>query len=249
MAKTPELLRNRNLTLYVLFVALLSVLGNALYELLKGKWQEVIAPLLVSVIGIVLLAVLLSHRFRVWLSHRREPVRLRVETSSRVTPAKGLIVFVAVGRGKSSAVEAADYHARGGALEHLWLVTSKFAPAVEEAKSVSSELRGRYPLINVHEIESLPDIYDIKLIKSRLEEIRRQAIEESRVPEEDLICDFTALTKSASAGMILACLPRGRRLQYMHPRQIDENGYAVTTAGSDPMEVDLAYQLEQEDLD
>src|ERR1017187_7828683 len=134
MAKTPELLRNRNLTLYVLFVALLSVLGNAIYDLLRGKWHEVITPLLVSVVGIVLLAVLLSHRFRVWLSHRRDLIRLRVETSSRVTPATGLIVFVGMGRGKSSAVEAADYHARGGTLKHPWLGTSKSGAAGQEAE-------------------------------------------------------------------------------------------------------------------
>jgi len=157
-----------------------------------------------------------------------------------------LVAFVAVGQGSSSALQAVEWHGKQGHLQRVWLLTSTSKDAVKDAERVKVEIEAKWPGLASVEIEQLPDIYDIKLIKARVEEVRRRAIN-AGVPEEGLICDFTALTKSASAGMILACLPRNCRLEYMHPRKTDADGRADPAAGSDPMEVRLAYELEEEE--
>jgi hypothetical protein len=234
--------------LYITFVLLLAVLGNSVFELLKGTgWDEIMLPACSSTAGLVALSVFLSPWFQKARRRAGEIIDvLPPDIAPPVPPAHGLILFVAVGPGRSSALQAAEWHGQKGTLRRVWLLTSTSEKALEEAKWVKREIETKFTTVAGVEIEQLPDIQDIKLIKARVEEVRLRAIK-AGVSEEDLICDFTGLTKSASAGMILACLPRKRRLQYMHPRKYDADGHADTTAGSDPMEVHLAYALEEEE--
>jgi hypothetical protein len=241
------LLKPKNLPLYITFVLLLAVLGNSVFELLKGTALGVILlPVSSSAAGLMALSIYFSPWFQRIRRQSTELIEVIPEIGPPVPAARGLVVFVAVGQGSSSALQAAEWHGKQGKLQWVWLLTSTSKEAVEDAERVKAQIAGEFPALAGVEIEQLPDIYDIKLIKARVEEVRRRAIN-AGVPEEGLICDFTALTKSASAGMILACLPRNCRLEYMHPRKIDADGRAVLAAGSDPMEVRLAYELEEEE--
>ena len=66
--------------------------------------------------------------------------------------------------------------------------------------------------------------------------------------ENDIMCDFTGMTKHMSAGMIFACAPKEARLQYMHPKGFLADGRADPDAGpSEPVEVEIAYQLEEDE--
>jgi hypothetical protein len=239
------LLKSKNLPLYVTFALLLGVLGNSVFELLKGTWLAIMLPACLSAAGLIALSIFFSPWFQQAWGRAGEIIRVIPDIAPPAPPAQGLVLFVAVGPGKSSALQAAEWHGQKGTLRRVWLLTSTSTEALAAADWVKGEIKAKFSTVEV-EIEQLPDIHDIKLIKARVEEVRLRA-GKAGVSEWDLICDFTSLTKSASAGMILACLPRKRRLQYMHPRKYDSDGRADPTAGSDPLEVHLAYELEEEE--
>lgn len=241
------LLKPRNLPLYITFALVLAVLGNSVFELLKGTpFGEILLPMSSSAAGLIALSLYFSPWFQGMRKRSTELISVIPEIGPPVLPVRGLVAFVAVGQGSSSALQAAEWHGKQGKLQRVWLLTSTSKEAVKDAERVKAEIEAKFPALASVVIEQLPDIHDIKLIKARVEEVRRRAIN-AGIPEEGLICDFTALTKSASAGMILACLPRNCRLEYMHPRKIDADGRADPAAGSDPMEVRLAYELEEEE--
>ena len=244
---THILLKPRNLPLYITFALLLAVLGNSIFELLRGTAvEQILVPLSFSAAGLIALSIYFSPWFQGIRKRSAELIVAIPEIGPPVPSARGLVVFVAVGQGSSSALQAAQWHGERGRLQRVWLLTSTSTKAVEDAERVKGEIEAKFPALAGVEIEQLPDIHDIKLIKARVEEVRRRAIN-AGIPEDGLICDFTGLTKSASTGMILACLPRNCRLEYMHPRKIDSDGRADPAAGSDPMEVRLAYELEEQE--
>ena len=79
-----------------------------------------------------------------------------------------------------------------------------------------------------------------------MERIRKQ-LQREGLAENDIVCDFTGMTKHMSAGMIFACAPREARLQFMHPRRFLADGRADPEAGpSEPVEVEIAYQIEED---
>jgi hypothetical protein len=241
------LLKPRNLPLYITFALLLAVLGNSVFELLKGApFRDILLPMSASAAGVIALSIYFSPWFQGMRKRSAELIRVIPDIGPPVPAVRGLVAFVAVGQGSSSALQAAEWHGERGKLQRVWLLTSTSKAAADDARRVKAEIEAKFPNLAGVVIEELPDMHDIKLIKARVEEVRRRAIN-SGVPEEGLICDFTGLTKSASAGMILACLPRNCRLEYMHPRRIDADGRADPAAGSDPMEVRLAYELEEEE--
>src|SRR5437773_844324 len=69
--------------------------------------------------------------------------------------------------------------------------------------------------VTAHPPIVLADTCEVDIIRLKVEEARREAIEGYKIAEADIICDFTGMTKPVTAGMILACAPRGRRLQYL----------------------------------
>ena len=62
-------------------------------------------------------------------------------------------------------------------------------------------------------------------VGEHVEKIRRQMLRQE-IKDNDIVCDFTGLTKHMSAGMIFACAPKEARLQYMHPKRFLANGRA-----------------------
>jgi len=155
-----------------------------------------------------------------------------------------LVVLVSNAPGRSSAFEAALYHANQGSLEHLWLVHS--AGTKDDAIWIQDGLTKMHPHIRCHRVE-MEDVHSIIETKDIVEHVRRRATREFDVPEKELICDFTGMTKHASAGMILACTPREARLQYMHPKGFLADGRADQSAGSYPLEVQIAFQIEEDE--
>ncbi len=241
----PEhpLLSPRNFWPASLYLLLLGILSAVLVELnnehhwVRLEWLAG-ALLLVVLIG----GYRLFERLKQALKSGRETVTL-VENES-VSSAAALIAFVSQGPGRTSGLQAAAYHAGKGALKHLWLITTRTAEA--DARWVSEQLRAQYPDVRIHEIQLLDDKDSIREAKGIVEHLRLRAMDEFRVSERDIMCDFTGLTKNASAGMILACAPKTARLQYMVPNRVDEGGRADPSAGSRPREVFIQYMLIEE---
>jgi uncharacterized protein YkvS len=231
----------------VVVAGLLGMIGNSLFDLFRqldksDAWR----PLTVGVIGIIVLAIVLSPRFRKSIVDLRKLVIVVPEPKTGVRR-KALVAFVSVGNGRTSALQAAQYHL--GVLEHLWLITSKdgrsdadwVVQQIEAALAADTAV----PRLKIHATTFLDEILSIPEAKAKVELIRHLAIKVEKIPENEVICDFTGLNKLASAGMILACAPRSALLQYMYPNQAEE-GRPVYAAGSTPREIAIAYRVAED---
>jgi hypothetical protein len=224
---------------------LIAVSGGVATELVKNPGDAYLWLCLTVLLGtVVTLGVLFSRSMLKLIATGRGHIQLNIER--RVSRAKALIAFVSLGPGRSSALEAASYHAEGGVLRDLWLITSTAASA--DAGYVRAEVEKLFPHVTVHPTVFLTDVYSIPEAKAEVENLRKKCLLKHK-SERDVICDFTGLTKSPSAGMMLACAPRNARLQYMHPKGYLANGYADTALGSNPVEVEIAYDIEEADAD
>jgi CRISPR-associated protein (Cas_Cas02710) len=244
--KRHILLNPSNFWLWLILALAVSVAGNITTDLVKSPSSvELWWRLLGILVFVVVLWILLSRTVRRTISEliarQRRLIQLDIQTS--VSAAKALIVFVSKAPGSSSALDAALHHAAGG-LEVFWMITSQ--EASEEAERIGRELKAQYPKVDVHPVVCISDIYSIVEAKAEVENIRRKSMRRFKT-EADIICDFTGLTKSMSAGMILACAPRQARLQYMHPNKFQPDGRADISAGSHAVEVKIAYQIEDEE--
>ncbi len=227
-----------------LYLLMLGALGTVLVELDKEyHWVRL------EWLGITLAACAflggyrLVHRLRRVLASGKEVVN--ITENEAVRAAAALIAFVSQMNGRTSALQAAGYHIGRGSLKHLWLITTRAAES--DGIWVSEEIKARDASITVHELQFLDDKDNIREAKVLVEHLRNRAMREFRVQEADIICDFTGLTKNASAGMILACAPKDARLQYMVPNKIMPDGRADPSAGSRPREVFIQYHVIEEE--
>ncbi len=225
------------------YLLLLGVFATVLVELdQEHHWipMELLA-------GILLLIVLaggwgLFERLRRAFA---QPGFIRLLENEDVPGAAALIVFVSQKGGRTSALQAASYHAGCKTLKHVWLVTTRSAE--EDAKWVAGEIGAQFPDVKIHETKMLNDMDSIPEAKSTVEDLRKHAIRQHKVAEPDLMCDFTGLTKNASAGMILACAPKDARLQYMVPNRRLDDGRADPAGGSMPREIFIQYTVIEEE--
>lgn len=244
MARRPHMaLDPANFYLSIAMLLLVGVEGALIAEIVKGtadgKVWTAAAAILAAVIG---LGIFLSDRMQRWVTRNRQFQRIGI--TRHVTRARVLVAFVSMKAGRNSAVDAALYHAGEGVLEHLWLLTS--ADALADAGWVGEQVLLKHPRVTVHPAVCVADIYSIPDAKDEVEKIRRQTMRKG-MAESDIMCDFTGMTKHMSAGMIFACAPREARLQYMHAAKFLADGRADPAGGpSRPVEVEIAYELEEE---
>ena len=242
MARRPHMaLDPANFALSIAILLLVGIEGSLGAEIVKGTADTTVwvaaGVILALVVG---LGIALSESLQRWM--RRNLRFQTIGVTKRVARARGLVVFVSMKAGRSSARDAALYHAGEGVLQHLWLLTSVDAQA--DAEWVRGEVTRAWRDVEVHPTVCLSDIYSIVEAKEEVEKIRKQMLRK-RLAENDIMCDFTGMTKHMSAGMIFACAPKESRLQYMHPKRFLPDGRADPDAGpSEPVEVEIAYQVE-----
>ncbi len=233
----------KDLAVSVALVSLVGVLCNALYELLRTQ-----APALgiaaVAVTCIVIMRFVLSPMIRRWTAGfgRWRADVSEVYLNPDVPKSRALIAFVSAGDGWTSARDAAFFHLP--VLEHLWLITSE--EGRENYRTVRSQVEAeaerRAVKVTVHPIDVLKDVFDVELAKNRVAEIRHQALGMG-IPEPEVICDFTGMTKQASVGMIFACARKDARLQYMRAKHYKPAGQPDYDAGSYPLRIEVSYIL------
>jgi hypothetical protein len=251
MSKRPHrVLDPANFWLYSLYVVLLSLASAAALEVLKDFLRRIFGDnTLLSMTLTTTVCLVLC--FIVWIAFRKE-FRRRLGNSTinvlpirpkRLVEASALITLCGPSAPerctKNPAFEAAQYHR--GTLKHLWLITSYSGE--ETAKWIHGQAES-WGVI-AHPPIVLADTCEIDIIRLKVEEARREAIEGYKIAEADIICDFTGMTKPVTAGMILACAPRGRRLQYLQG-QYDANGKLMPDAPSIPIEIEIEYEIEPE---
>lgn len=166
-----------------------------------------------------------------------------VEMSGPVRGHRGLIVLASPEPGISSAEGAIRYHLGAGSLKHCWLVTGGSGSEASAAGLIEKLVREGVPMAQFHPLSLDPaDADNPEAVYRRINEIYEKA-GEFGVREDEIIGDYTGGTKSMTAGMILACASPRRHLQFMKPRQYTADGRAEPEAESDPVAIDIRFEL------
>jgi hypothetical protein len=173
------------------------------------------------------------------------------EVPGRVPRHRGLIVLSSIGPGIGSAENAIRYHWMGlerehpdAVLEHCWIITG--GPGSEQSASglVNKLVQEGMPVKMFH-LKSLSaeDADNPEAVHGLVDMIYVEANEVFGLSEEDVVADYTGGTKSMTSGMVLACTSPSRPLHFMKPRRYAEDGRADPQAGSDPVAVDIRFEL------
>lgn len=232
--------------IFIVGIILLSLISDAVYALVQ-RWLT--TPLNILLFGLgAIVVLLLLYRLLQQLFQRKIIVR-------PIRPRPGLIVLISQGRLEEiPASTAIRYHFRGEAderekptLKHCWLVTSPKSAAAEthhlggpqSAWQNALDLKQQYgDQVYMSIVEIDPD--DPADIYTKINNIYSEARSKQLRPA-DIVADFSGGTKMMSVGMVLACTPSDRDVEYLKPRQLDERGRAISAAGADPKLVDLRF--------
>jgi|GEM_PF-2335455 len=195
--------------------------------------------------GVILLLLLMEvPRWLIqWVQTTAQRSTLDVEKLVLNPPGhRGLIAVASVGGGISSAQQSIEYHLSKGTLEKCWIFTGGNESERRAREMVSNLVRNgvnpnlfEYVKLTAEEADN-PDV-----ICERVEAIFESLPEGWR--EDEIAADYTGGTKSMTAGIVLACAKPGRHLQFMRPREYDQEGRAVYEKGSDPVLVDINYKV------
>lgn len=178
-------------------------------------WQTYLPSLVMFLIPC---AVVLA--IGVWQSMRYQPIYLKFVSSKLQQPEgkKGLILLVS---NPHSAIYAIDYHFLiKGTLEHLWLIPSNDSQADKFGDSTQAKV---HPIerhcLNLKqqgklEVEIHPTGVSPADAQDTFDYVNR-VFRRSGCQPEEVIADFTGGTKPMAVGMIMACLPKMRELQYV----------------------------------
>lgn len=195
----------------------LAVFGNVIYDLLKTTVGETIPDLLkigaialfILVMAVAIVASVIVRRLA------RLPIQVPFEIQQKALDRryKGLILLVS---NEEACRTAIQFHQP--VLKRCWLICSpKTLDQAEQLQQQFPECLDQPIVIN--------DIYDPVKFCNCVHSIYR-----TRLPkgwqEADVIADYTGMTVHASVGMVLACVERGRSLQYT-PAKFDEQNRPV----------------------
>ncbi|MGH2732591.1 MAG: hypothetical protein ACRDJG_06600 [Actinomycetota bacterium] len=131
-------------------------------------------------------------------------------------------------------VEALAYHSTGGVLRDVWLISGS------EKSTIILEryIRLRHPTVVVHtEIEGdslAVEAWNYTEVWRKAEMVFRESPYRSRV----MLADVTGGTKMMSIALAMACIPPGRKLQYMNADR-DHKGAPVPEGEIRPLLIDI----------
>ena len=180
----------------------LSVVANGFYEFLRDRFQAGgwATPLVIAGgAGLVLLGAV------AWLAFLLSRQTGELEGITEETPERrrGLILLVS----QSELCKAAiTFHQP--TLKRVWLICSK------TSLSVAQEIQRQFP--NIDFTISDPPLHDVEHPQSCFRAVRqiyRERLSPGWSPN-DVISDCTGMTKTATIGLVMACIGRDRPVQY-----------------------------------
>lgn len=123
-------------------------------------------------------------------------------------------------------LEAVQYH--GATLKHVWLITTEDTPDADPARKarpgskhlakpferIAQQVVGKSVKFHYSDPSLVVNARDLQESFDAVNEVLFQAAPRFEIRERELIADFTSGTVNMSAGMLLACVLYGRRLQF-----------------------------------
>jgi len=203
----------RSIPRYIIGTAILTVVVQILYDLVKEPWGITGAVILMIVLIVSVFLIL-------WFDYRqfKKTTLIKLEDID-IEPHCGLILMISPG---NSEVPLGAIKHHQDKLRHCWLIATK--ESLGTAIDLAAEIRKNWPNVSVHDAEENnlvnPDF--TQSTWQRVEKIYTGA-QELGLREEDIVADITGGPKPMTAGMAIACLPRNRPMQYLKTVR-DESG-------------------------
>ncbi len=200
---------------FVLGVAALGIFSNLMFAAAYDA-SSLTPDRLLRVGAVVALCVVLAYliyRFDLWQAWRLSRLQVPLREEQKTQPHAGLIWLLSIGKGEV-AKDAIDYHLKGEGgepLQHCWLLISPAARATYERLALRLEELA-YP-VKLH-----PLYLDAATITASYQATLRVYAEEAQRAElrpDQIIADITGGSKTMTAGMVMACLPYGRPVEYI----------------------------------
>ncbi|HKZ78457.1 MAG TPA: hypothetical protein VI750_05920 [Pyrinomonadaceae bacterium] len=193
--------------------------GKLLEHILESPFQGFSSGARGILISLALIALALSPVMLAWLWQRSRFIgSASIREGEPPERKRGLILLVSR---PESAMHAVEFHFQDGSgpLETVWLIPSNGQEAdryggatwevAEAIREHIKELSNNRLRVEIHETGVSPgDAQDTFDYVNRI--FRRRTYNSS-----EIIADFTGGTKPMTVGMVMACLPRDRELQYV----------------------------------
>lgn len=193
---------------------------------LSQFWIDLLLPFtLVVLVSLAVVAI-------AWILGRQQDHRRRQSPGVLAIPEGKRGLILSVSRAES-AMHAIEYHYRvQGKLEYVWLIPSGdqeseyFGPSsqreadvicqkckdLEQATYEANGVRRPLEVCDFRRLVSPADAQDTYEVVNRIYRVEAHRL---GLDDSDVIVDFTGGTKPMSVGMIMACLPGERSLEYV----------------------------------
>jgi len=137
-------------------------------------------------------------------------------------------------------IKAVEYHIRQDSLRDVWLISSESYDTTKgseiTAAILEKYLRFQYgqQRLDIHTKNLSVKDYDYASLSQLGEKIFREA----GYKDEVLVADITGGTKMMSVALAMACIPPGRRMQYMDSQR-DWQGNPLAKGQMSPIVIDI----------
>jgi hypothetical protein len=215
----------RVLPLFIIGSLMLAVSGNALFSLFQ-KWigaesKELIIIFFSSLAILSLIATILYGIIKFLSSNE-----IVITSHPNPEKKKGLVFLTSQ---EETLRQAILYHQP--VLEYCWLVCT------EQSYNLANTFKAAQDKKIKVEIKMINDPFNWNETKRIIEDI--YAHKPEHYSDDDIITDFTGMTKPASIGAILACLANARPLQYVPAAYQAKGNHQVAGYAGDPIAINI----------
>lgn len=196
--------------------------GKFLEHILELPLKTVSPDARAALVSLLLIAIACLPVLLAWLWQKSRLVHdERIREGEKPEPKRGLILLISR---FDSAMHAIEYHLQKdcGSLESVWLVPSngreseKFGPAtIDVAEQIKTQCK---TLAKTKHVDLRVEIHETGVSPADAQDtfdyVNRIFRRGTYKPGE-IIADLTGGTKPMTVGMVMACLPRDRELEYV----------------------------------
>jgi CRISPR-associated protein (Cas_Cas02710) len=135
---------------------------------------------------------------------------------------------------------AVQYHAEANKLRDIWLVTTNNSGSQLAADIFICYVNFKYgkKQFDIHRNDALIEDYDYAGLWQLGEKIFQDARQEEKYQDDAVVADITGGTKMVSLAIAMACIPPGRRMQYMDAQR-DWQGNPIPKGEMQPVDIDV----------